>query len=177
MNQENFKSQIGQDKLVLELLKNKTNGYFLDIGAHAPEHLSNTYVFEKEFNYKGMGIDIDSTFEKNWLERRPNTKFIIADAVTLDYKKIFQENNVPKVIDYLSLDLEPPQVTLDCLLNLPFDDYKFNVITFETDYYRDQSTRDISRKFLRGNGYFLINELSQQDDVYINIDLIKNVAL
>jgi len=177
MSEENFKSQIGQDKLVLDMLQNKKDGYFLDIGAHTPEHLSNTYVFEKQFNYKGLAIDIEPIFEKDWLERRPNTKFIIADAVTLNYKQLFEENNVPKIIDYLSLDLEPPQVTLNCLLNLPFDEYKFNVITFETDYYRDQSTRDISRKFLREHGYFLVTELRQQDDVYIHNDLVKSVGL
>ena len=36
-------SQIGQDLWVLETLKNKKNGYFLDIGAHDGIYLSNTY--------------------------------------------------------------------------------------------------------------------------------------
>jgi hypothetical protein len=174
MTTNNFKSQIGQDRLVIELLSNKINGYFIDIGAHCPEHLSNTYALEKQFNFNGLGIDIDDQFKNKWLEKRPKTKFIVADALLLNYKNLFLENNVPKIIDYLSLDLEPPQVTLNCLLMLPFDEYQFNVITFETDYYRDKSTQSISRNFLSKNGYILIKELNNQDDVYIHNSLIKN---
>ena len=59
------------------------------------------------------------------------------DATTVDYKAIFEENNFPNQIDYLQVDIEPAQQTLNALLQLPHDDYRFSVITYETDVYRD----------------------------------------
>ena len=47
---------------------------------------------------------------------------------------ILQEKNYPKQIDYLSLDIDPPQQTLLALTRMPID-VRFSVITFETDFY------------------------------------------
>jgi len=41
----NFKSQIGQDKNVLNILGPKQNGTFVDIGCFEPLTISNTFVF------------------------------------------------------------------------------------------------------------------------------------
>ena len=57
-------------------------------------------------------------------------------------------------VDYLSLDLEPPAVTLECLKSIPFDRFDFGVITFEHDAYRAGDTvREPSRLLLEENGY------------------------
>jgi methyltransferase, FkbM family len=50
-------SQYGQDKIIDFLLKNKTEGIFVDIGAHDGKSLSNTYFFEKKRNWKGLCIE------------------------------------------------------------------------------------------------------------------------
>lgn len=48
-------SQLGQDQLFNErFLKNKRNGFFLDIGAHDGQTGSNTYFFEKELGWQGI---------------------------------------------------------------------------------------------------------------------------
>ena len=39
-----FNGQALQDKFVLNVLKNKKNGTFLDMGAHEPIHINNTYI-------------------------------------------------------------------------------------------------------------------------------------
>jgi len=82
----------------------------------------------------------------------------------MDYLKIFKEYNLPKIIDYISIDLEPPISTLKALLKVPFDEYQFNVITFEIDYYRDERLRDPSRKYLEKRGYKMIKSILQQED-------------
>jgi FkbM family methyltransferase len=51
------RSQFGQDRWVLQMLKGKRGGYFVDIGAFDGMNLSNTYVLEK--NYEWMGICIE----------------------------------------------------------------------------------------------------------------------
>lgn len=52
-------SQAGQDLIVLDVLNNKTNGYFLDLAAHAAAYISNTFVMETKYNWTGICIDAD----------------------------------------------------------------------------------------------------------------------
>lgn len=167
----NYTGQIGQDRFVIEQLKNKRNGTFLDIGCAGPMRLSNTYVLEKFFDWSGIGIDILHTNEGTltWETDRPRTKHVVADALEVDYLSLLQENKMPQTIDYLSLDLEPPSITLECLFKIPFDQYKFNVITFETDEYREGGDErvKISRDYLSSKGYTLVSAVNRQDDFYV----------
>lgn len=171
------KSQIFQDGIVLQLLNFKKSGTFVDIGCAEPIRFSNSYIMEKYFNWHGIGIDIldakDST--GSWEELRPKTKHVLNDALSLDYLKLFKDFNLPKTIDYLSLDLEPPSITLECLYKIPFDLYTFNVITFETDEYRKggEERKKLSRDYLKERGYIFQLNLNKQDDVYVHISLIE----
>ncbi len=56
------KSQIFQDRWVLQVLSSKRNGYFLEIGAHDGLKWSNTYVLEKSFNWSGLLIEADPRY-------------------------------------------------------------------------------------------------------------------
>jgi FkbM family methyltransferase len=58
-------SQLGQDLKVLEFYDNKRDGFFIEIGASDGVTLSNTYLLETEYNWKGICCDpIPSNFEK-----------------------------------------------------------------------------------------------------------------
>jgi hypothetical protein len=157
-----------QDKFVAETLDFKKNGTFLDIGCHDYKNISNTYFLENELNWTGIGIDIKCCFEKGWIDNRPNSKFVCGDATTFDYRALLEQNNMPKIIDYLSVDLEPPVRTFEALKKLFETDYIFRVVTFETDYYREKSTRDESRELFTQRGYVFIKDLNNQDDFYIH---------
>ena len=179
----NSYSQIGQDLKVLQYLNNKRCGFFLDIGCGFPSYINNTYLLEKEFDWSGLSIDLldcpeprESPYaSKTWTELRPSSNRILADALKIDYRELLSINNVPKIIDFLSFDLEPPDLTLECLFRIPFDEYQFRVICFETDEYRPGGLRrmDISRKYLETFGYKLVETLkwggenTNQDDLYI----------
>ena len=189
-------SQIGQDKWVYQTLENKKNGFFLDVGCNHPIQLSNTFFLEKYYGWTGIGIDIDLSYcNEDWKKERPNTKTYEHDALTIDYIKILEENNAPEFIDYLSIDLEPAELTLECLYKIPFEKYKFRTITFETDRFREDNipyrsfgdpllypnghtvrvgTRtDISRKYLKDLGYLLVVYANPQDDCYIHEDYAR----
>jgi FkbM family methyltransferase len=62
-------SQIGQDLFVLEFFKNLADGYFVEIGASDGITLSNTYLLEKNYNWKGVciepGVDEFVNLQKN----------------------------------------------------------------------------------------------------------------
>lgn len=50
-------SQVQQDKLVMRLLNNPKNGYFIDLAANDATNLSNTYQLEKQLNWNGICIE------------------------------------------------------------------------------------------------------------------------
>jgi FkbM family methyltransferase len=56
-NNKIYFSQIGQDKYIDDLLKQKTNGFFIEAGAYEGEALSNTLYFEMKRNWSGLLIE------------------------------------------------------------------------------------------------------------------------
>lgn len=165
-------SQLGQDAIVDRFLKKQRDGYFVDLGACWYQNMNNTYFFEKERGWKGIAIEYDNKFTQGWSENRPNTLHIVQDATIVDYQKLFDEFNMPKMIDYLSIDLEPPEVTLQCLYKVLEADYEYKVISFEVDYYRNKIIRDVSRQLLSDRGYILTGEIFDRgyhvDDMWVH---------
>lgn len=153
-------SQVLQDVFVLSVLNGKTNGRFFEIGAGNPEFISNTKLLTSSFNWSGVSIDCVEEYKHSWELHRKNDKFILCDALTVDYDELFSENyGSQTTIDYLQCDIEPSINTLTALKRLPHDKYRFRVITFETDLYTGQrahAVREESRSFLMNLGYELI---------------------
>ena len=146
-------SQSQQDLYVLEKLNDKQNGYYVEIGAGDPVDISNSYVLEKYKNWKGISVDISDNFVEKWTSNRSN-KLIINDASKMDFKICFKENNTPFIVDYLSLDIE--EFSLPCLQKLPFDEYKFRVITIEhNEYLYGSDIKNKMREILTSHGYVL----------------------
>jgi hypothetical protein len=144
-------SQAYQDMFVLSMLDGKRNGTFVEIGTLHPTDISNTYLLENEYDWRGISIDINPIAGYDQLR---SSKLIVEDALKINYSQLFKDYGLPKHIDYLQLDIEPPINTLECLKLIPFDEYTFSIITFETDsYYSGNSISDISRKIFRDNNY------------------------
>ena len=175
-----FHSQIGQDKWVCENSKNKKGGHFVDIGAGHPIDINNTYSLEKYLQWSGLSIDkgppttygfrdgshtIES-YKKYWSEKR-TSPIHCEDALDIDYNKLFQKYEVPEIIDYLSLDIHPAFATCQVLEKIPFNNYSFKLITFETDSHRVDRTRKFSRDILEPLGYKIVFS-DIQEDWYVN---------
>tara|TARA_B100000963_G_scaffold171100_1_gene148880 strand:- start:1804 stop:2454 length:651 start_codon:yes stop_codon:yes gene_type:complete len=154
---ENY-SQSMQDMFVLTMLNGKRNGIYVEIGADRPKIISNTYLLETEFDWSGVSFEIDGDKVIEFNKVRRN-KCICEDAQFYDYRYLFDERNFPKQIDYLQLDIDPAHQTLQALANLPLDEYRFSVITYETDVYRDGA--DIQEEqavILKSLGYQLVSK-------------------
>lgn len=171
-------SQLGQDDIVDRLLKQKTDGFFLDIGACYWDNMSNTCFFEKSRNWKGIGVEHDPRYALGWKQNRPNSIFHVGDATKVDYQKLLDDNNAPMVIDYLSIDVDPPTtLSLESLYEVFKTDRQFLVITFECDYGGDvecnftrPGTRDESREFLKSKGYVLLKEVYDRGKTWYHVD-------
>ena len=173
-------SQVLQDIFVLSVLDGKNNGTFLEIGGAKPFDRNNTALLEEKFNWRGVSIELDETFVKEYTKERPETKVLNQNALDINYEKLLNENFQETTIDYLQLDIEPARNTYECMLKIPFDKYKFAVITYEHDYYIDvtRSYRQKSRDFLKSKGYVLVvNDISPDgissfEDWWVHPDLV-----
>ena len=169
-------SQSGQDMFVSKLL-NKNNGTFLDIGAGHPLNFNNTCLLEREYKWTGLSIDINEKFKALWEQERINT-FRCLNALKVDYNELFKQYYKEDIIDYLSLDIDEKYV--DVLKLLPFDEYKFRVITIEHDYYiHGELYRKEEREFLSKRGYHLLcsnvkNSGNMYEDWWVHPDLVED---
>lgn len=161
-------SQIGQDEFVDKTLGGKVGGTFLDVGCGHWERISNTCYLERYRGWRGVAIDLEPSYHDGWDSNRPMSKFLTIDATTAHYDTILDQNGMPAVIDYLSIDLEPPQLSLIALRRVMESCRRFRVITFETDFYRQKETRDPSRELLHSMGYRLAQG-GHQDDFWVEI--------
>ena len=159
-----FNSQAFQDKFVLNVLKFKTDGRFLELGANDPVNISNTVLLEKKYNWKGIMVEYDTKFRDQYAKHRSSSHHVIQDATTVDYKSILEQLNYPSNMDYLQIDLEPGNgstlKSLKLLDRTVFDSYKFATVTFEHDIYNRSKTfvdtRDESRKIFENRGYIRV---------------------
>jgi len=150
--QEIFSSNF-QDLAVLNLLDQKKNGWYLEVGAQDPIKRNNTYTLEQNFNWRGVSFDIDEECIAFFNRCRRNP-CIGADATTVDFQAILKRQQAPRVIDFLQIDIDPPTASLTVLQRMPFEDHVFSFIAFEHDAYQVGS--DIAnqqRGFLKSKGY------------------------
>ncbi|MRW83660.1 FkbM family methyltransferase [Pseudoduganella sp. FT26W] len=63
-------SQFGQDRLVLQLLNGKRDGFFLDTGAADGVRSSNTELLEREFGWRGLCIEPNTGFYDKLIRAR-----------------------------------------------------------------------------------------------------------
>ena len=172
-------SEAGQDIFVICMLDGKKNGAFVEIGSQNPIEINNTYVLEKYFNWEGCMLEYNSKWAPHYdLFRK--SKYFIRDATKTDYSELFKSCKFTNVIDYLSLDLEVNNnSTIECLENLPLENYQFRIITFEHDIYRSDNkhTRERSREIFYDYGYELIcadvkNKGCAYEDWYVHPKLV-----
>jgi hypothetical protein len=149
-------SQAGQDLFVLSMLENKSAGVYCEIGGAHPIESNNTFLLERHHGWRGVSVEFDESLAQVYNQTRSNV-CIQADATTLDYAALFKAHNFPTQIDYLSVDIDPASNTFAALSRIPFDHYRFSVITYEHDSHLsgpEFMTR--SRDFLRDRGYQLV---------------------
>lgn len=66
LEHKKFSSQFGQDVYVFEeIFKNKTNGFFLDVGANHPTNCNNTFLLESN-GWNGLAIEPQENLRNLW---------------------------------------------------------------------------------------------------------------
>jgi FkbM family methyltransferase len=172
-----YYSQSNQDKWVVEFLKFKKNGYFVDLGAYDGIQTSNTYYMENNLGWEGICIEANPSVYQSLIENRKSKNINVAlnnyvgecfftnDKITTTGIKvpcntldnILNENNVPKDIDYLSIDIEGYEYIV--LKDFNFKEWNIGLITVEHNLYCDGNERkDNLYQLLTNNGFTRVVE-------------------
>jgi hypothetical protein len=112
----------------LRLSGDKDNGTYVEIGSSHWLEGNHSYMLEKEFGWTGVGIEIEPHYVEEYNKNRSNP-CIQADAKSFNWDKYFEENNFPKQIDFLSIDIDAGNYL--SLINLPLSRYRFSTIVIE----------------------------------------------
>lgn len=164
-----------QEAFLIDVLKKKTDGYYVELGAAHYSNGNNTYLLEQDYDWKGVSFEIVDSMRDEFNKNRKNP--CMGDALSFNYVKYFEENEFPKQIDFLQLDIDAgydfagrpvgnSHWTLQGLVAIPLNTYRFSVITFEHDanmYWRNASIRDAQREILDSFGYSLVHRSFHED--------------
>lgn len=166
------------------MTQEKKNGYYVELGSGDPYDDSNTFLLESEFEWKGLPLEIDKDLANKYNSSNRLNKCVNADALQFDYLTYFKNNNFPKTIDFLQIDIDGHD-SGNCLLALtalPIMKYRFSVIAIEHDVsqnYKRASMRDAQREILSNLNYKLIGQTLSEDwwidPKSIKYDVYKNM--
>lgn len=161
-------SNLCQDMFVLSILNGKTNGTYIEIGGELPIRGNNTYLLEQQFGWRGYSIELKDKYIPMWKLDRKNPLYC-QDALTTDYVKLAEDNDLGSVIDYLSVDIEPEEHTFSALQQVDHSRLRFRVITFEHNHYNGGEgprVRLESREYLKSLGYeMIVGDISHAGDL------------
>lgn len=143
-------SQACQDVFVFNVLKQKADGYFIDIGSQRPIIENNTYYLES-IGWTGLCFDRDYYDYSN-----RTCKFFNCDVLSVDFTELFNKEKVPRIVDYLSIDIDENSLAAFELIPTT---YTFKVITIEHDSYRlGLELKNKQKEVLHSLGYYLLCE-------------------
>lgn len=167
-------SQAHQDLFVVAMTNEKRAGSYVELGSGHPFEDSNTALLELDYGWEGVSWELDSDLHRVFVENRSN-RCLEEDVFNFDFSGFFASTFNQSQIDYLSLDVDD---NFRLLHMLPFDSYRFSVITFEHDSYQNGPEDMLkSRTFFEGLGYKRVvsNVLTQGrdfEDWYVDPEVI-----
>jgi len=121
-------SESNEEIIIRHFFKDRTDGFFLDVGAYHYRDGSNTYYLEKYLNWKGIAIDANGEFGLGYRLNRPRTtfyNFFVSDKsdekaefyIVRDPGHLTKSTAVPEfVIGRKTEEVKVPTITLNDLL-------------------------------------------------------------
>lgn len=133
------------------------SGTYIEIGAFKPVSKSNTYALETDQGWKGFSLELNEKYKVHWKECTERKNPVCwENAITFDYVAQLEKMKMPKRINYLSCDIEPPANTFAALKRVIEQGIEFDCITYEHDNYANKGGEDfniIATEYLESKGY------------------------
>jgi hypothetical protein len=112
--------------------------------------------------------DTIASSEANWSLIQEHCDYSLIQIPTLSVKDLFDDNDVPNYVHFLSIDTEGSEPSI--FDNIDYKKYEFGVIMFEHNH--NNENKSFIGNILRKNGYEIIKE-TDYDDVYANVKLLN----
>ena len=201
INNKNLsKSQIFQDLLAYFFSDFKKRGTFIEIGGGNGVDLSNTYILEKKFKWKGVICEPDGRLHANILAKRKcfleikpvsnshnkNIYFYFKGLYdsyasfkyspsanklkSISLNNLIKKYQLGKNIDYISIDTEGNE--LDIIKNFNFNKYNVKIFTIEHNF-KKKMRKNIYKILKRNNYQRIFKYISYMDDWYIKKNYSK----
>lgn len=194
------KSQLGQDVFALAMTGFKRGGYFVEVGAHHGEQLSNTWLLEKAYGWNGLLVEPNPANHANLRQRtarlidkaawkrsgqeltfhatadsslsklaetrqsdaHDRTQFRPLTVQTITLDDMLAANGAPRVIDFISIDVEGSEA--DVLDGLSLKQWQVQSMCLEHNH--DASRLAEFDRRLGAEGYERIFETTSDFDAY-----------
>ncbi|ANI78462.1 FkbM family methyltransferase [Sphingobium sp. EP60837] len=179
-------SQFYQDIFCLLINRGKNRGFFVEFGACDGKFISNTFILEKYFNWRGIlaepAMHWRNTVKNNrsckvdtrcvWSisgekvqfaeyerdehlaessilaeDKENHTPKNIYEVETISLNDLLRVHKAPKVIDFISIDVEGAEVSI--LDSFDFSKHNFKFATIETKFHRSDIIDLMSNKGYR----------------------------
>ena len=157
-------SQIGQDLEVLQMYKYKKNGFFVEIGASDGITLSNTYLLEKNYDWKGICIEPIPSKNDQLIKNRPNSCII--------NKAVYKQSGllIPFKISNINDLLSGICDYINCHIDVVNQDY--NEILIETITLNDVLDNNNAPTFIN---YLSLDTEGTEFEILMSVDLNKYI--
>ncbi|MDC1280658.1 sugar nucleotide-binding protein [bacterium] len=133
----------GTDLILSSILRDVSNGTYIDLGANHPIKQNNTFYFYK-LGWRGLAIDGNNIFEKDWKNIRPNDIFVR----TL----ISNKNKVVNFNIYPDNTLSTMNVEAKKRNEFRYELEKIKTVEMET-----QTLQELKNKFLQNSEIHLLS--------------------
>ena len=134
-------SQVWQDIFALVVNDAKRDGTFIEIGGAQPFIGNNTWLLEKEYNWRGFSVELDEELCKMWMGQRPNTHLFVDDANVVDYSKQLRKIQGKIVKDWMTKAKSGIIDFFDIYRGLQYGDIT-RAHPYETDFLHKVLTKD-----------------------------------
>lgn len=118
-------------------------------------------MFYETYNPELSSINLNNKYNRDFVQSK-------YELETISLNDLLKKYNMPKIIDYLSIDTEGSEY--DILSNFNFEEFKFKIITCEHNF--GPNRKKIFNLLLKNNYTRKFSEISQFDDWYINKSII-----
>jgi len=108
-------------------------------------------VEEVSVKFRGVFGGIVGKISENLANRKKEPDAVEEKRYTAPLKAVLEKFNVPKIIDYLSLDTEGSEYLI--MQNFPFDEYSIKVMTVE------RPSQEL-KELLEQHGYLFLKDLA-----------------
>jgi hypothetical protein len=151
-------SQGKEEVIVRDFFRDRTNGFFLDVGAAGPIERSNTYYLEHHLGWTGIAVDALPEYGPSWEEQRPRSRFYgyPVTGPTSSIDSLLEKNGVSR-IDFLSMDVEGAE--LIALAGFDIDRFRPELVCIEAK----PVNRTATHEYFAAHGYEPIEKYFEHD--------------